>query len=306
YGSLYYNLNQVDIVGIFFTLQKCRLSIIVREVCKALEAENISVDENLVDRCIDVGVGAVGTGSPIQLISVAYNLYMQQLSPSAAEKQRTNRKHYAIKYMDESVSLSDRIFCYIMFKIPNEMPISTKTIRDIIEENKKDDFHEWKETAYSVFAAIPSVPLAIRLILQDFYIASIRSLTTDDFRLLKEKDIDCVVVYSEFLDYGFNVKKELPLFGSDAIAVIEDPMVLSLPIDVFVSIHKWRSNEKRVCVACDTDGLTISGLIAARYLSLITRCSHNDAIMTVKIAYNSFVPKPYALSEFLSAKTEVF
>lgn len=80
YGSLYYNLNQVDIVGIFFTLQKCRLSIIVREVCKALEAENISVDENLVDRCIDVGVGAVGTGSPIQLISVAYNLYMQQLS----------------------------------------------------------------------------------------------------------------------------------------------------------------------------------------------------------------------------------
>lgn len=128
------------------------------------------------------------------------------------------------------------------------------------------------------------------------------------------------------MDYGFNVKKELPLFGSDAIAVIEDPMVLSLPIDVFVSIHKWRSNgtnplficcrstfffsnifsEKRVCVACDTDGLTISGLIAARYLSLITRCSHNDAIMTIKIAYNSFVPKPYALSEFLSAKTEVF
>lgn len=68
-------------------------------------------------------------------------------------------------------------------------PISTKTIRDIIEENKKDDFHEWKETAYSVFAAIPSVPLAIRLILQDFYIASIRSLTTDDFRFLKEKDV---------------------------------------------------------------------------------------------------------------------
>lgn len=64
--------------------------------------------------------------------------------------------------------------------------------------------------------------------------------------------------------------------------------------------------ESRVCVACDTDGLTISGLIVARYLSLSTRCSHEDAIKAVKISHESFFPLPYAQGDFLNAEFEVF
>lgn len=64
--------------------------------------------------------------------------------------------------------------------------------------------------------------------------------------------------------------------------------------------------ESRVCVACDTDGLTISGLIVARYLSLSTRCTYEDAIKAVKISHESFFPLPYAQRDFLNAEFEVF
>lgn len=63
--------------------------------------------------------------------------------------------------------------------------------------------------------------------------------------------------------------------------------------------------ESRVCVACDTDGLTISGLVMARYLSLATRCSHEDAIKAVKISHESFFPLPYAKADFVNADLEV-
>lgn len=61
----------------------------------------------------------------------------------------------------------------------------------------------------------------------------------------------------------------------------------------------------RVCVACDTEGLTISGLFVARYLSLCTRCGHDDAIRAIKIAHESFMPLPYAQTEFLATEFDV-
>lgn len=51
-----------------------------RELRQALANENEKVNDKLIDRCIEVGVGAVGTSSPIQLIGVAYNLYKQQFA----------------------------------------------------------------------------------------------------------------------------------------------------------------------------------------------------------------------------------
>lgn len=49
---------------------------------QALENENVKIDEDLIQRCVDVGVGSVGTTSSIQLIGVVYNLYKQQLAVS--------------------------------------------------------------------------------------------------------------------------------------------------------------------------------------------------------------------------------
>ncbi|VDM15762.1 unnamed protein product [Wuchereria bancrofti] len=163
---------------------------------------------------------------------------------------------------------------------------------------------EWKEKAYATFAAIPPVKVDVKIVLQDLYIASLRSLTYSDFHMLKEKDIDCLVVYSEFLDFGFDLKNLLPLFDDETMIIIQNPSVLSISMDVFARMHKWRCKESRICVACDTDGLTISGLIVARYLSLSTRCSHEDAIKAVKISHESFFPLPYAQGDFLSAEFE--
>uniref|UniRef100_A0A1I8ENV0 Uncharacterized protein n=1 Tax=Wuchereria bancrofti TaxID=6293 RepID=A0A1I8ENV0_WUCBA len=242
---------------------KCRLSIIKREVRQSLANESERIDDGLIDRCVEVGVGAVGTSSPVQLIGVAYNLYKQQLEPTP-----------------------------------------TKKIREVVSETKCADLDEWKEKAYATFAAIPPVKVDVKIVLQDLYIASLRSLTYSDFHMLKEKDIDCLVVYSEFLDFGFDLKNLLPLFDDETMIIIQNPSVLSISMDVFARMHKWRCKESRICVACDTDGLTISGLIVARYLSLSTRCSHEDAIKAVKISHESFFPLPYAQGDFLSAEFE--
>ncbi|MCP9264944.1 hypothetical protein DINM_020093 [Dirofilaria immitis] len=246
---------------------KCRLSIIKREVRQSLANESERIDDDLIDRCVEVGVGAIGTSSPVQLIGVAYNLYKQQLESSDFEKERAGRKHFALKFLNETIPESDRIF-----------PTPTKKIREVIAETKCNDLEEWKEKAYATFSAIPAVKIDIKIVLQDLYIASLRSLTHGDFHLLKEKDIDCLVVYSEFLDFGFDLKGLLPLFDDETMIIIQNPSVLSISMDVFARIHKWRCKESRVCVACDTDGLTISGLIVARYLSLSVRCNHEDAI----------------------------
>uniref|UniRef100_A0A1I7VPZ2 Protein-serine/threonine phosphatase n=1 Tax=Loa loa TaxID=7209 RepID=A0A1I7VPZ2_LOALO len=318
---------------------KCRLSIIKREVRQSLANESERIDDGLIDRCVEVGVGAVGTSSPVQLIGVAYNLYKQQLASSDLEKERAGRKHFALKFLDETVAEADRIFCYIMYKLPDgtvsaslfqedkfakhlrlqlairpiyhsileatlENPTPTKKIREVVNETKCADLEEWKEKAYSTFAAIPAVKVDVKIVLQDLYIASLRSLTHNDFHMLKEKDIDCLVVYSEFLDFGFNLKGLLPLFDEETMIIIENPSILSISMDVFARIHKWRCKESRVCVACDTDGLTISGLVVARYLSLSTRCSHEDAIKAVKISHESFFPLPYAQGDFLNAEFE--
>ncbi|EJW85398.1 hypothetical protein WUBG_03693, partial [Wuchereria bancrofti] len=100
-------------------LKKCRLSIIKREVRQSLANESERIDDGLIDRCVEVGVGAVGTSSPVQLIGVAYNLYKQQLESSDLEKERAGRKHFALKFLDERVAEADRIFCYIMYKLPD-------------------------------------------------------------------------------------------------------------------------------------------------------------------------------------------
>ncbi|VDM99393.1 unnamed protein product [Thelazia callipaeda] len=283
---------------------KCRLSIIKREVRQSLTNESERIDDNLIDRCVEVGVGAVGTSNPIQLIGVAYNLYKQQLESSDVEKERAGRKHFALKFLDETMAEEDRIFCYIMYKLPDGTPTPTKKIREVVSDTKCMDLEEWKEKAYSTFAAIPPVKVDVKIVLQDLYIASLRSLIHNDFHMLKEKDIDCLVVYSEFFDFGFDLRKILPLFDEDTMIVIQNPSVLSIEIDVFAQVHKWRCKESRVCIACDTDGLTISGLILARYLSLCTRCSHQDAIKAVKISHESFFPLPYAKGEFLSVEFE--
>ncbi|KAL3990818.1 hypothetical protein ACH3XW_33350 [Acanthocheilonema viteae] len=283
---------------------KCRLSIIKREVRQSLANESERIDDGLIDRCIEVGVGAVGTSSPVQLIGVAYNLYKQQLESSDVEKERAGRKHFALKFLDETVPEADRIFCYIMYKLPDGTPTPTKKIREVVSETKCADLEAWKEKAYATFAAIPPVKIDIKIVLQDLYIASLRSLTHNDFHMLKEKDIDCLVVYSEFLDFGFDLKSLLPLFDDETMIIIQNPSVLSISMDIFARIHKWRCKESRVCVACDTDGLTISGLIVARYLSLSTRCTHEDAIKAVKISHESFFPLPYAQGDFLSAEFE--
>lgn len=63
--------------------------------------------------------------------------------------------------------------------------------------------------------------------------------------------------------------------------------------------------DQRVCVACDTDGLTVSGLLTARYLSLATHCTHQEAVNALKISHESFMPMPYAVNEFLEMPDEV-
>lgn len=71
---------------IFILFQKCRLSIIKREVRQSLANESERIDDGLIDRCVEVGVGAVGTSSPVQLIGVAYNLYKQQLEVTSQKE----------------------------------------------------------------------------------------------------------------------------------------------------------------------------------------------------------------------------
>lgn len=284
---------------------RCRLSIVSQELRRALGSENVPVDESLLERCVDVGVGSVGTASAIELIGVAYNLYKQQLESNSVERERAARKHYALKYLDPSLGPADRIFCYIMFKLPEGTPTPTKKIRDAVAETEVKDVEEWRENAYARFAAIPPVAVCVRIVLQELYIASIRSLTTKGFRLLKEKDIDCLVVYSEFAEFGFDVKKVLPqVFDDSDLIVVKNSSVLSLPVDLFAQIQKWRCRECRVCIACDTDGLTMSGLITARFLSLSTGCSHKEAVKAVKISHESFIPRPYELEEFNSLDFE--
>ncbi|VDO15756.1 unnamed protein product [Brugia timori] len=39
--------------------------------------ESERIDDGLIDRCVEVGVGTIGTSSLVQLIGVAYNLYKQ-------------------------------------------------------------------------------------------------------------------------------------------------------------------------------------------------------------------------------------
>ncbi|VDM12246.1 unnamed protein product [Wuchereria bancrofti] len=176
---------------------KCRLSIIKREVRQSLANESERIDDGLIDRCVEVGVGAVGTSSPVQLIGVAYNLYKQQLESSDLEKERAGRKHFALKFLDERVAEADRIFCYIMYKLPDGTPTPTKKIREVVSETKCADLDEWKEKAYATFAAIPPVKVDVKIVLQDLYIASLRSLTYSDFHMLKEKDV-CLFVYLFF------------------------------------------------------------------------------------------------------------
>ncbi|KHN86585.1 hypothetical protein Tcan_12554 [Toxocara canis] len=172
-------------------------------------------------------------------------------------------------------------------------------IRDAVMKTKCDDFVAWRDAAYSVITHIPCVTVGIRIVLQDLYIASLRSLTHDAYRLLKEKDIECVVVYSEFTEFGFDVRKMLSMFDDDAMLVVDEPYVPSIPLDVFVQIHRWRTKERRVCVACDTDGLTVSGLLVARYLSLITKFCQSETMKAMKIIHRSFVPEPEAERDFV-------
>lgn len=277
----------------------CRLSIVRRDLRRALEAESVKIDDALIERCVDVAVGAVGTSSPVNLLGVAYYIYRKQLTMTDREHERAGRKHFAVKYLSEQVEPEDRVFCYIMFKLPTGIPSQTREIRDAVMKMKEDDFRAWRDAAYAAVTHLPSVAIGLRIVLQDLYIASFASLLHNGFRLLKEKDIECVVVYSEFMDFGFDVRKSLPLFDEDAILVIEEPSVPSIPLDVFVQIHRWRAREQRVCVACDTDGLTVSGLLLARYLSLITKFCHKETIKAMKIIHRSFVPEPHAERELI-------
>lgn len=68
-------------------------------------------------------------------------------------------------------------------------PTPTKKIREVVAETKCSDLEEWKEKAYAIFAAIPPVKVDVKIVLQDLYIGSLRSLTHSDFHLLKEKDV---------------------------------------------------------------------------------------------------------------------
>ncbi|KHN81432.1 hypothetical protein Tcan_03057 [Toxocara canis] len=54
--------------------------IIKRDLRQALEAESVRIDETLIERCVDVAVGAVGTSSPVNLMSVAYYVYKKQFT----------------------------------------------------------------------------------------------------------------------------------------------------------------------------------------------------------------------------------
>lgn len=38
---------------------------------------------------------------------------------SGLEKERAGRKHFALKFLDKTVPDADRIFCYIMYKLPD-------------------------------------------------------------------------------------------------------------------------------------------------------------------------------------------
>lgn len=58
----------------------CRLSIVRRDLRRALEAESVKIDDALIERCVDVAVGAVGTSSPVNLLGVAYYIYRKQLT----------------------------------------------------------------------------------------------------------------------------------------------------------------------------------------------------------------------------------
>lgn len=73
-------------------------------------------------------------------------------------------------------------------------PTPTKKIREVVAQTKCSNVDEWKEKAYATFAAIPPVKLDVKIVLQDLYIGSLRSLTHDDFHMLKEKDV-CFLIF---------------------------------------------------------------------------------------------------------------
>ncbi|MFH4977806.1 hypothetical protein AB6A40_004515 [Gnathostoma spinigerum] len=278
---------------------KCRLSVIEGEVRRALQAENYGrIDEVLLKRSVDIGVGSVGTSSPSKLIAVAYNLYKQQSSVNEFEKTCAELKHYAQMYLDEDVEPAERIYYYIVFKLPNGAQTASKKIREAIRCTKVDSFEEWKEMAYSRLTGVPRTLTCVKVVLQDLYIASIASLTAKNYEMMKMKSIDCVIAFSEFGNFGYDVRQVFPNLKGDNLIVIDSPLVLTLPLDLFISIHQMRTKGMHVCIACDTTGLTISGLIVARYLSLLMQCSHADAVGVVSVSHKSFHPKLFFLSAF--------
>uniref|UniRef100_A0A0N4T468 BACK domain-containing protein n=1 Tax=Brugia pahangi TaxID=6280 RepID=A0A0N4T468_BRUPA len=121
-----------------------------------------------------------------------------------------------------------------------------KKIREVVSETKCADLDEWKEKAYATFAAIPPVEVDVK------YFRSLHCIiafTYSDFHMLKEKDIclfiNCLVIYSEFLDFEFDLKNLLQLFDDEAMIIIQNPSVLSISINIFARIHKWRCKSKK-------------------------------------------------------------
>lgn len=282
------------------------MSVIEEEVRSALKAaSNEPVDDAVLNRCIDVGLAVVGSSHTIEIISVAYNLYLQQYEDDSNKSCDHARSEHAKIYLDSTARSADRIYNYIAFKLPEGMPIPTAKILDVVAQAEdKRDIEAWRDWAYSQFSTIPPAALAVRIVLQDLYLASIRSLLHNNFRLLSEKSIECLVLYSEFASYGFDPAKAFPMFDKSAIITVRNSDVQSLPVDLFVQIHKWRIQEKRVCISCDTDGLNVSGLVMARYLSLYTRRTRVETVKAIKIAHGSFMPRPHDVAKFTAVDVE--
>lgn len=62
----------------------------------------------------------------------------------------------------------------------------------MITEMKCENFDEWRERAYVRLSVIRAPELAIKIVLQNLYIGTLRSVMHEDYRLLREKDVSYI------------------------------------------------------------------------------------------------------------------
>ncbi|VIP00217.1 Uncharacterized protein BM_BM8782 [Brugia malayi] len=109
--------------------------------------ESERIDDGLIDRCVEVGVGTIGTSSLVQLIGVAYNLY-KQLEPTPTKKIREVVSETKCADLDEWKEKT-----YATFVAIPPVKIDVKYFRSLhcIIAFTYSDFHMLKEKDVCLF-----------------------------------------------------------------------------------------------------------------------------------------------------------